>query len=51
MTWELFAPCLTPQQIAKLERWDANPTHPNGPEAHRQGLVAVAAMYASERVN
>ena len=49
-TWRDYADGLTPQQVAILERGDANPNHPTGTmEGHRLGQIAVAQMYVSER--
>jgi hypothetical protein len=45
-SWRDLADRLTPVQNEALERLDANPTHPNGPEGHRRGVIAHAQMLA-----
>ena len=49
ITWRDYADRLAPEEIAILERGDANPNHPGGPEGHRRGHIAVAQMYIAER--
>lgn len=39
-SWRDLADRLTPVQIEALERLDANPAHPNGPEGHRRAMIA-----------
>ncbi|MGV0795650.1 hypothetical protein ABQF26_01695 [Mycolicibacterium elephantis] len=48
-TWRDYADRLTADEIAEFERCDANPTHPDGPEGHRLGQIAVARMYITRR--
>ncbi|MCV7225857.1 hypothetical protein [Mycolicibacterium komossense] len=43
-TWRDDTSRLTPQQVKFLERCDANPDHPNGPEGHRLGMLVIAEM-------
>jgi hypothetical protein len=45
-TWRDYADLLTPKQITILERWDAEPSHPDGPDAHRRGLISVALLFS-----
>jgi hypothetical protein len=40
---------LTREQIAEFERYDLNPTHPGGADAHRRGQIAVARRYVAQR--
>ncbi|WP_137148078.1 hypothetical protein [Mycolicibacterium sp. CR10] len=47
-TWHVFKDLLTPEQIAALERSDANPTHPLGPEGHRVGMLMNARMMSAQ---
>jgi hypothetical protein len=46
-SWRDLADRLTPVQIEALERRDANPTHPNGPEGHTRAMTAHAEMLAT----
>lgn len=46
-TWRYYADQLTPQQVEFLRKCDRNPDHPNGPEGHRLGLIAVAQTYGA----
>ncbi|MGD9620527.1 MAG: hypothetical protein AB7G47_08305 [Mycolicibacterium sp.] len=45
-SWRLFEPLLTPAQRDELWTWEATGTHPNGPDAHRRGLISVALLYS-----
>jgi hypothetical protein len=50
-TWRDYAHKLTPQQIANLERWDANPERPiSAPDnwSHHRGMIAIAQTYIGQ---
>ncbi|WP_170981022.1 hypothetical protein [Mycolicibacterium sp. CR10] len=46
--WRVFADVLTPEQVQFLERCDAHPTHPLGPEGHRVGMLMNARLMSAQ---
>ena len=49
-TWRDIAPQLTARQRAMLDEWDTRPSHPDGDEGHRRGLVVVARQMAADNI-
>jgi hypothetical protein len=49
-TWRDIADQLTATQRAMLEEWDTRPSHPDGDEGHRKGLVVVARQMAADNI-
>ena len=47
-TWRDIADQLTVKQRAMLDEWDSRPSHPDGDEGHRKGLLAVARQMAAD---
>jgi hypothetical protein len=50
-TWRDYAHKLTAEQIAQLERWDADPEPPRSAPAdwsHDRGMIAIAQTYISQ---
>lgn len=47
-TWHIYIRELTPEQVEFLRRCDENPTHPDGADAHRRGMITLARMYAAQ---
>ena len=49
-TWRDLADQLTAKQRAMLDEWDSRPSHPDGDEGHRRGLVVVARQMAADNI-
>ncbi len=49
-TWRDIADQLTGKQRAMLDEWDSRPSHPDGDEGHRRGLVVVARQMAADNI-
>ena len=49
-TWRDIADQLTAKQRAMLDEWDTRPSHPDGYEGHRRGLVVVARQMAADNI-
>jgi hypothetical protein len=49
-TWRDIADQLTARQRVMLDEWDARPSHPDGDEGHRRGLVVVARQMAADNI-
>jgi hypothetical protein len=49
-TWRDIADQLTAKQRAMLDEWDTRPSHPDGDEGHRRGLVVVARQMAADNI-
>jgi hypothetical protein len=50
VTWRDIADQLTAKQRAMLDEWDTRPSHPDGDEGHRRGLVVVARQMAADNI-
>jgi hypothetical protein len=50
LTWRDIADHLTAKQRAMLDEWDTRPSHPDGDEGHRRGLIVVARQMAADNI-
>lgn len=50
VTWRDIADQLTAMQRSMLDEWDTRPSHPDGDEGHRRGLVVVARQMAADNI-
>jgi hypothetical protein len=49
-TWRDISDQLSARQRAMLDEWDTRPSHPDGDEGHRRGLIVVARQMAADNI-